>query len=61
MPKCAEVRFRGKEMRVAYQPGFSALASGPTPHRHQHRDATQRINAGPRRVPPSRQSLRIGL
>jgi hypothetical protein len=28
MPKYAMVRFRGKEMRVAYQPSFSALASG---------------------------------
>jgi hypothetical protein len=29
MPKYAMVRFHGKEMRVAYQPSFSALASGP--------------------------------
>jgi hypothetical protein len=29
MPKYAMVRFRGKEMRVAYQPSFSALARGP--------------------------------
>ena len=29
MPKYAMVRFRGKEIRVAYQPSFSAFASSP--------------------------------
>ena len=29
MPKYAMVRFRGKEMRVAYQASFSAFASSP--------------------------------
>ena len=30
MPKYAAVRFRGKEMRVAYQPSFSTFASRRT-------------------------------
>jgi hypothetical protein len=29
MPKYAMVRFRDKEIRVAYQPSFSAFASSP--------------------------------
>ena len=29
MPKYAMVRFRGRQMRVAYKPSFSAFASSP--------------------------------